>query len=76
MPKRATEAPPWVSLDASSGVPLHRQPYEGMRAGTLSGWLPAGTRLPSTRIDLATSCGGINHHENLLAPAPGIGQHP
>lgn len=49
MAKRAVGVPPWVSLDGSSGRPLHRQLYEGLRAGILSGRLPARARLPSTR---------------------------
>ncbi len=49
MAKRAVEVPPWISLDASSGVPYYRQLYEGLRRAILSGMLPAGTRLPSTR---------------------------
>lgn len=36
-------------LDRSSGASLHRQLYEQLRAAILSGRLPAGTRLPSTR---------------------------
>ena len=38
-----------VPLDRSSGVPLHRQLYDGLREGILSGRFPAGARLPSTR---------------------------
>ncbi len=49
MAKRAAEVPPWISLDASSGTPYYRQLYDGVRRAILSGILPAGTRLPSTR---------------------------
>ena len=49
MTKRPVETPPWISLDASSALPFYRQLYEGVRSAILSGRLPAGTRLPSTR---------------------------
>jgi GntR family transcriptional regulator/MocR family aminotransferase len=38
-----------VPLDRASPVPLHRQIYEGLRDAVLTGRLPAGTRVPSTR---------------------------
>jgi GntR family transcriptional regulator/MocR family aminotransferase len=38
-----------VPLDRASSVPLHRQIYDGLRDAVLSGRLPAGTRVPSTR---------------------------
>ncbi len=38
-----------VPLDRSSGVPLHRQLYDGLREGILAGRFPVGARLPSTR---------------------------
>jgi GntR family transcriptional regulator/MocR family aminotransferase len=47
--KRATGVPPWISLEFSSGAPYYRQLYHGVRRAILSGLLPAGTRLPSTR---------------------------
>jgi GntR family transcriptional regulator/MocR family aminotransferase len=47
--KKAAEVPAWVVLDAGSGVPFYRQLYDGVRAGILSGRLPARARLPSTR---------------------------
>lgn len=49
MAKRAVEVPAWVVVDRGSGEPFYRQLYEGVRAGILSGRLPARTRLPSTR---------------------------
>ena len=71
MVKRAAEVPPWVALDASSGRPLHRQLYEGVRAGILSGRLPTRARLPSTRT-LAAEIGVsrttvVTAFEQLLA---------
>ena len=45
-----------VALDAGSGVPLHRQIYESLRADMLTGRLAAGARLPSTRV-LASELG-------------------
>jgi GntR family transcriptional regulator/MocR family aminotransferase len=38
-----------IELDAASGIPLHRQLYDGVRAAILDGRLGPGTRLPSTR---------------------------
>jgi GntR family transcriptional regulator/MocR family aminotransferase len=38
-----------LPLDRASPVPLHRQLYEGIRDSILSGRLPAGIRVPSTR---------------------------
>lgn len=45
-----------MPLDAASAVPLHRQIYEGVRTGILSGRFAANTRLPSTRV-LASELG-------------------
>jgi GntR family transcriptional regulator / MocR family aminotransferase len=69
--KRQLEVPVWVSLDASSGEPLHRQLYDRLRSGILAGQLSAGARLPSTRT-LATELGVsrttvVTAFENLLA---------
>src|ERR1700719_3636121 len=41
---------------SENGVPLFRQVYAGLRKAILSGSLPAGERLPSTR-DLAEQLG-------------------
>jgi GntR family transcriptional regulator/MocR family aminotransferase len=38
-----------IELDAASGVPLHRQLYDGLRAAIVEGRVTPGTRLPSTR---------------------------
>jgi len=38
-----------IELDAASGVPLHRQLYDGLRAAVVEGRVTPGTRLPSTR---------------------------
>jgi GntR family transcriptional regulator/MocR family aminotransferase len=45
-----------VALDFTAREPLHRQIYEGVRAGILAGRFAAGMRLPSTRV-LATELG-------------------
>lgn len=45
-----------IPLDAGSDLPLHRQIHHGLREAILSGRLPAGLRIPSTRL-LATSLG-------------------
>jgi GntR family transcriptional regulator/MocR family aminotransferase len=49
-------APLLVPLDAASALPLHRQIYEGLRAGILAGRFSANMRLPSTRV-LASELG-------------------
>jgi GntR family transcriptional regulator/MocR family aminotransferase len=49
-------APLLVPLDPRSAAPLHRQIYEGIRAGILTGRLAASARLPSTRV-LASELG-------------------
>ncbi len=54
--RSAIEASVTVALDRGSGVPLHRQLYEGLREAVLSGRLSAGTRLPSSRL-LASEVG-------------------
>jgi len=38
-----------LPLDRSSGVPIHRQIYEGLRRAVLDGLLRPGQRVPSTR---------------------------
>lgn len=52
----STAAPLLVALDSSAREPLHRQIYEGVRAGIIAGRFAAGMRLPSTRV-LATELG-------------------
>jgi GntR family transcriptional regulator/MocR family aminotransferase len=47
-----------LGLERASGVPLHRQLYDGLREAILSGRLRPGVRLPSTRalaVDLGAS---------------------
>jgi GntR family transcriptional regulator / MocR family aminotransferase len=47
-----------LALDRESGIPLHRQIYDGIRGAILDGRLSPGHRLPSTRglaVDLAVS---------------------
>lgn len=39
----------FVTVDAAGEAPLYHQIYSEMRSGILSGRLPAGTRLPSSR---------------------------
>ncbi len=38
-----------ITLDSQSAIPLHRQLYDEIRRSILSGRLPAGQRVPSTR---------------------------
>ncbi len=38
-----------IPLDAASAQPLYRQVYEGVRSAILSGRLPGGCRIPSSR---------------------------
>src|SRR5262245_6632340 len=59
-----------LALDASS-APLYRQIYDQLRGAILSGRLPAGTRMPSTR-ELAQELGVgrntvVNAFEQLQA---------
>lgn len=49
-------APQPISLQPAPGYPLHKQLYDRIREAVLSGGLPPGTRLPSTRA-LATELG-------------------
>jgi len=46
----ADAAPLLVPLDFSARAPLHRQIYDGVRAGILAGRFAANMRLPSTRV--------------------------
>jgi len=46
----ADAAPLLLPLDPSSRTPLHRQIYDGVRAGILAGRFAASMRLPSTRV--------------------------
>jgi GntR family transcriptional regulator/MocR family aminotransferase len=52
----ADAAPLLVPLEFAAREPLHRQIYEGVRAGILAGRFAANMRLPSTRV-LATELG-------------------
>jgi GntR family transcriptional regulator/MocR family aminotransferase len=52
----ADATPLLVPLDPARREPLHRQIYDGLRAGILSGRFAAGMRLPSTRM-LASELG-------------------
>jgi GntR family transcriptional regulator / MocR family aminotransferase len=40
---------PYIAFDRTSGVPLYQQIYEGCRQAIISGRIPVGQRLPSTR---------------------------
>ena len=49
-PRRAPRHPtPFVALDPALHRPLHRQLYDALRVAIVSGRLPGGARLPSTR---------------------------
>ncbi|MEM8604444.1 MAG: PLP-dependent aminotransferase family protein [Cyanobacteria bacterium P01_H01_bin.121] len=39
-----------ITLDQTLALPLHQQLYEALRQAILTGQLPAGQRLPSTRV--------------------------
>jgi GntR family transcriptional regulator/MocR family aminotransferase len=55
--RRAPRHPtPFILLDAAQREPLHRQLYDAIRAAIVSGRLPAGARLPSSRA-LASETG-------------------
>ena len=47
---------PFILVDAARDEPLHRQLYDAIRAAIVSGRLPAGARLPSSRA-LASETG-------------------
>lgn len=47
---------PFIFVDAAQDEPLHRQLYDAIRAAIVSGKLPAGARLPSSRT-LASETG-------------------
>src|SRR4051812_43516388 len=50
MPRRGQSAPLLtLALDPGAEAPLHRQLYDGVRAAILSGRLPPGAPLPSSR---------------------------
>ena len=61
----ADAAPLLVPLDFASREALHRQIYEGVRAGILAGRLAAEMRLPSTRV-LAAEL-GVSRNTVVLA---------
>lgn len=57
-PRTAGVLPLLIKLDAACPQPLNQQLYQGLRSIVLEGKLPAGVRLPSTRVlavDLAVS---------------------
>jgi GntR family transcriptional regulator / MocR family aminotransferase len=71
-----------IELDAASGVPLHRQLYEGLRAAIVEGRVAPGTRLPSTRSlaealgvsrSTITSSFAQRHSEGYLQATTGSG---
>ena len=40
---------PYIAFDRTSGMPLYQQIHEGLREAIISGRIPRGQRLPSTR---------------------------
>jgi GntR family transcriptional regulator / MocR family aminotransferase len=78
------QSPGWADLhgwrlDRSGSVPLVRQIYGQVRAAVLSGALPAGTKLPSSRA-MATRLGVarasvVSAYEQLLAEGYAEGRH-
>jgi len=78
------QSPGWADLhgwrlDRSGDVPLVRQIYRQVRAAVLSGALPAGTKLPSSRA-MATRLGiartsVVAAYEQLLAEGYAEGRH-
>jgi GntR family transcriptional regulator/MocR family aminotransferase len=78
------QSPGWADLhgwrlDRNGGVPLVRQIYGQVRAAVLSGALPAGTRLPSSRA-MATHLAVartsvVAAYEQLLAEGYAEGRH-
>ena len=77
-------SPGWADLhgwrvDHGGGVPLVRQIYGQVRAAVLSGTLPAGTRLPSSRAMAArlgvARASVVAAYEQLLAEGYAEGRH-
>ena len=78
------QSPGWADLhgwrlDRSGDIPLVRQIYRQVRAAVLSGALPAGTKLPSSRA-MATRLGiarasVVAAYEQLLAEGYAEGRH-
>ena len=78
------QSPGWADLhgwrlDRSGDVPLVRQIYGQVRAAVLSGVLPAGTKLPSSRA-MATRLGVartsvVAAYEQLLTEGYAEGRH-
>ncbi len=73
-----------IELDAESGVPLHRQLYDGLRAAIVGGRVTPGTRLPSTRAlaealgvsrSTITSSFAQLHSEGYLQATTGSGTY-
>ena len=66
-------------LTGESTVPLFRQVYDGLRAAVLAGQLPAGSRLPATRVlaaDLGVSRATVlAAFEQLMAEGYLTGRH-
>ncbi len=55
-PRARRHPTPFILVDAAQPDPLHRQLYDAIRAAIVSGRLPAGSRLPSSRA-LASETG-------------------
>jgi len=78
------QSPGWADLhgwrlDRSGGVPLGRQIYGQVRSAVLSGALPAGTKLPSSRAMAArlgvARTSVVTAYEQLLAEGYAEGRH-
>ncbi len=61
----------WLSLDDATSLPLYRQLYDQLRTAMVSGQLPAGSLLPSSRMlarELKVSRNTIvNAYDQLIA---------
>ncbi|MEO5815278.1 MAG: PLP-dependent aminotransferase family protein [Gemmatimonadaceae bacterium] len=55
-PRARRHPKPFILVDAAQREPLHRQLYDAIRVAIVSGQLPAGSRLPSSRA-LASDTG-------------------
>ena len=55
-----------VPIDNQSRLPLYEQIYQYMKEEIQSGRIPAGSRLPSTRISGRKSEGQPQYHSNGL----------
>ena len=74
----------WITIDKARAVPMIRQLYARIREGILSGRLPPGARLPSSRElasrlqisrNVVLEAYDLLYAEGFLAPKQGAGTY-